>query len=74
MFIGSGAERCAEAIRAALGARALLAAPVAPAVAGAIGLLALDEAARGPIPGADEIRPLYVRRLDAAEVARGAAG
>jgi tRNA threonylcarbamoyladenosine biosynthesis protein TsaB len=64
VFVGSGAQRCADAIRAALGVRAVLAEPVAPAVAAAVGRLALEDAARGVAAPPDEIRPLYVRRVD----------
>lgn len=70
VFIGSGARACAPAIEAALGARARFASPVAPAVAAAIGRMAIEGANRGVRPRPDAIRPVYVRRLDEGTVAR----
>ena len=64
MFIGDGAGRCAEAIRAALGGDATFADPVTPLIAGTIARLATDAARAGALPPPHAIRPLYVRRFD----------
>lgn len=64
MFIGDGAATHQESIHAAFGDAALLAAPVAPPVAGAIARLAAIAAESGHLPGPDAIRALYVRRPD----------
>jgi tRNA threonylcarbamoyladenosine biosynthesis protein TsaB len=65
-FIGDGAVRYAEIIRAALGERAILPEVTRP-LAGAAGLIAAAEPARAVTPHA--VVPLYVRRSDA-ELAR----
>jgi tRNA threonylcarbamoyladenosine biosynthesis protein TsaB len=64
LFIGGGAESHRQQIREMLGPHALWASPLAPAIAGAIALLATEAAAAGHRPPPDAIRPLYVRRPD----------
>jgi len=71
IFIGDGAGSFERLISDTLGARAALADPVAPLVAGTVGQLAHEAAIAGHRPPADAIRPLYVRRTDA-ELARDA--
>ena len=71
LFIGDGAGSFERLIDATLGTRAVLADPVAPLMAGAIGQIAHDAAMAGHRPSAAAIRPLYVRRTDA-ELARDA--
>ncbi len=71
VFVGSGALACAAAITAALGTRAILAVPVAPAVAAVIGRMAIEAAVRGVRPAPDAIRPVYVRRFEEEVVPRG---
>jgi tRNA threonylcarbamoyladenosine biosynthesis protein TsaB len=71
LFIGDGAGRCLAIIRGALDGRAVIATPVAPLLAATVAQIAHDAARRGHRPGADAIRPLYVRRMDA-ELARDA--
>jgi tRNA threonylcarbamoyladenosine biosynthesis protein TsaB len=68
-FIGDGAGTYEAQIRAALGPRARVWSPTHPPLAGMIGVLATAEVRAGHRPGADAIRPLYVRRPDA-ELAR----
>ena len=65
-FIGDGAARYADVIRASAGQRAAILAP-APLLAGAIGRIAWEERARAVLPHA--IVPIYIRRPDA-ELAR----
>ena len=62
-FVGDGAV----AYKPLLGQHAVL--EPTPLIAPAIGWLAAERARTGPVPGPDEIRPLYVRRPDA-ELAR----
>lgn len=66
VFVGDGAVRYADAIRARLEARATIVEPT-PSLAGAIGTIAASEPSRGVVPHA--LAPLYVRRSDA-ELAR----
>ncbi len=68
-FIGDGAVRYAEVIRARLGADAPVLAP--PAVAATIGRLAAQSAERAVLPHA--VVPIYVRKPDA-ELARDRRG
>ena len=65
-FIGDGAVRYADVIRAQLGERAILA-DATPPLAGAAGVIAAAEPGRAVTPHA--VVPLYVRRSDA-ELAR----
>jgi hypothetical protein len=65
-FVGNGAVRYADIIRAALGDRAILPEVTRP-LAGAAGLIAAADPARAVTPHA--VVPLYVRRSDA-ELAR----
>ena len=65
-FIGDGAVRYADVIRAQLGERAILPAATPP-LAGAAGVIAAAEPGRAVTPHA--VVPLYVRRSDA-ELAR----
>jgi tRNA threonylcarbamoyladenosine biosynthesis protein TsaB len=69
LFTGDGASVHADQIRERLGSAAVFTCPVAPALAGAIGILAARELAAGHRPLPHAIRPLYVRRSDA-ELAR----
>ena len=71
VFIGDGAEIHAAIIRDTLGARATLAEPTVPLLAGTIATLATAAARAGHAPPPHAIRPLYVRRTDA-ELARDA--
>ena len=68
-FIGDGAATYGVLIRATLGARARVWEPSRPLLAAAIGTMAWALVQAGHRPGADAIRPLYVRRPDA-ELAR----
>jgi tRNA threonylcarbamoyladenosine biosynthesis protein TsaB len=65
-FVGDGAVRYADVIRARLGQRAVVP-DVAPVLAGAIAAIAAEEPARAVHPHA--VVPIYVRRSDA-ELAR----
>ena len=65
-FAGDGAVRYADVIRARLGERAIVP-DRTPPLAGAAGLIAASDPARGVVPHA--VVPLYVRRSDA-ELAR----
>lgn len=69
LFIGDGADTYRELITSTLGARALIADPATPLLAGAIAGLAADAARSGELPPPHAIRPVYVRRPDA-ELAR----
>jgi tRNA A37 threonylcarbamoyladenosine modification protein TsaB len=64
-FTGEAAGIYRTAIRDAMGARAQIGEPVAPALAGRIALIATDEVRGGHRPPPHAIRPLYVRRPDA---------
>ena len=64
VFIGGGAARNADLIRAALGETARLADPAAPLLAGAIATLAGEAFRAGQRPPPHAIRPIYVRRSD----------
>jgi tRNA threonylcarbamoyladenosine biosynthesis protein TsaB len=68
-FIGDGAETYRDLIVSRLGHAARFADPVAPLLAGVIGVLATIEYTKGHRPPPHAIRPLYVRRPDA-ELAR----
>ena len=69
-FIGDGAIRYADVIRAHLGDRAILP-DATPPLAGAAGVIAASDPGRAVVPHA--LVPLYVRRSDA-ELARDRAG
>jgi tRNA threonylcarbamoyladenosine biosynthesis protein TsaB len=71
VFIGDGAGTFAPLIRQTLGARAVIADPATPLLAGVVSQLAHEAVTSGQRPMADAIRPLYVRRMDA-ELARDA--
>ena len=71
VFIGDGAGRHQELIRATLGDAARLTDPVAPLLGGAIATLAGEAFRAGRCPPPHAIRPVYVRRSDA-ELARDA--
>jgi tRNA threonylcarbamoyladenosine biosynthesis protein TsaB len=64
-FIGEGAGVYRQMIEAAMGNRARVADPAAPALAGTISRLATETARAGHTPPPHAIRPLYVRRPDA---------
>ena len=66
VFIGDGAARNQEVIRAALGDAARLLDPVAPLLAGALAILAGEAFCAGQRPPPHAIRPIYVRRLEPA--------
>jgi tRNA threonylcarbamoyladenosine biosynthesis protein TsaB len=68
-FIGDGAETYKDLIVSRLGHAARIADPVAPLLAGVIGVLATIDHTKGHRPPPHAIRPLYVRRPDA-ELAR----
>lgn len=68
-FIGDGAETYRDLIVSRLGHAARIADPVAPLLAGVIGVLATIDYTKGHRPPPHAIRPLYVRRPDA-ELAR----
>jgi tRNA threonylcarbamoyladenosine biosynthesis protein TsaB len=68
-FIGDGAETYKDLIVSRLGHAARMADPVAPLLAGVIGVLATIDYTKGHRPPPHAIRPLYVRRPDA-ELAR----
>lgn len=68
-FIGDGAETYKDLIVSRLGHAARIADPVAPLLAGVIGVLATIDYTKGHRPPPHAIRPLYVRRPDA-ELAR----
>ena len=70
VFIGDGAARNQELIRAALGHAARLTSPAAPLLASAMATLAGEAFRAGRCPPPDAIRPIYVSRSDA-ERARG---
>ncbi len=59
VFVGGGAGASAQVILDRLGARARMAAPVAPLVAATVARLALETGER---PGPAAVRPVYVRR------------
>ena len=65
LFIGDGAARNMDLIRAACGTNAYLADPIAPPLAGAIATVASEAFRSGEHPLPHAIRPLYVRRSDA---------
>jgi tRNA threonylcarbamoyladenosine biosynthesis protein TsaB len=69
LFTGDGAAIYRATISAALGNHAEFTEPVAPLLAGAMGMLAVQEFRAGQRPLPHAIRPLYVRRSDA-ELAR----
>jgi tRNA threonylcarbamoyladenosine biosynthesis protein TsaB len=69
LFTGDGAAIYRATISAALGNQAEFTEPVAPLLAGAMGMLAVQEFRAGQRPLPHAIRPLYVRRSDA-ELAR----
>ena len=71
LFIGDGALKYVDAIRARLGRQARVASPIVPLLSGAIAVLADAAVASGIRPAPEAIRPLYVRRTDA-EIARDA--
>jgi tRNA threonylcarbamoyladenosine biosynthesis protein TsaB len=71
IFVGDAVPLYADVIRRACADRAVLADPAAPILAGMIAQIATESAAKGHLPGPDEIRPLYIRRPDA-ELARDA--
>ena len=64
VFIGDGAARHMDVIRAAWGNKAHFAAPIAPALAGAVATVASEVLRSGEQPSPHAIRPLYVRRFD----------
>jgi tRNA threonylcarbamoyladenosine biosynthesis protein TsaB len=64
-FVGDGAGTYEALIRSTRGVRARVWTPVRPLLAGMIGTLATAQVRAGHRPGADAIRPLYVRRPDA---------
>lgn len=64
LFIGDGARMHADTIRSVMGDSARLAEPLAPALAGAIAIMA-GETAVTAAHTADAIRPLYIRRMGA---------
>lgn len=64
VFIGAGAARNEDLIRAVLGETAWLADPVSPLLAGAIATLAGEAFRTGQRPRPHAIRPIYVRRAD----------
>ena len=66
VFIGDGAARNQELIRAALGDAARLTDPVAPLLAGAMAMLAGEAFHAGQCPAPHAIRPIYVSRSGAA--------
>jgi tRNA threonylcarbamoyladenosine biosynthesis protein TsaB len=66
-FIGDAAATYRERIHAVLGDAATIAVPESPLLAGTIAGLAAAQAAAGHRPPPDAIRPLYVRRADAAD-------
>jgi tRNA threonylcarbamoyladenosine biosynthesis protein TsaB len=68
-FIGDGAETYKDLIVSRLGHAARIADPVAPLLAGVIGVLATIDYTKGHRPPPHAVRPLYVRRPDA-ELAR----
>jgi len=68
-FTGDGAGIYREVISRMLGADASFTEPVAPILAGAMGLLGWSEIRAGRCPPPHAVRPLYVRRSDA-ELAR----
>ncbi len=70
LFIGDGALGHAATIRGMLGARARIADPPTPPLAGMIALLAAAQVSQGD-HSPHAIRPLYIRRTDA-ELARDA--
>jgi tRNA threonylcarbamoyladenosine biosynthesis protein TsaB len=65
VFIGDGAARNIDLIRAACGGNAHLAEPIAPLLAGAVATVASESLRSGEHPLPHAIRPLYVRRCDA---------
>lgn len=69
IFIGDGVAAYSESIQRWMGDHARFAAPGAPALAGAVAMLASLDAEHGHLPPPHAIRPLYVRRPDA-EIAR----
>ena len=71
IFIGDGASRNRELIRATLGDAAGLTGPMAPLLAGTVATLAVGAFRAGQRPPPHAIRPIYVRRSDA-ELARDA--
>ena len=71
VFIGDGASRNRELIRATLGDAAGLTGPLDPLLAGAMATLAAGAFRAGQRPPPHAIRPIYVRRSDA-ELARDA--
>lgn len=72
IFIGDGAARNQERIRAALGHVARVTNPAAPLLASAMATLAGEVFRAGWRPPPDAIRPIYVSRFDAERA--GAAG
>lgn len=62
VFTGDGAATHRDLIDRWAGGRAVVTAPIAPALAGAVGVMATAAAVRGDQPQPDAIRPLYVRR------------
>ncbi len=66
LFVGDGAGTFRDLIVATRGAGARIADPASPLIAGIIGQLATDAARAGERPPPHAIRPLYVRRYDAA--------
>ena len=71
-FIGDGAVMYRDVIVQCLGAKASVAEPGTPLLAGTIARLAAQAVARGEHPLPHAIRPLYIRRTDA-ELARSRA-
>ena len=65
LFVGDGAARNQELIRAALGDAARLTDPVAPLLAGAMAMLAGEAFHAGQRPPPHAIRPIYVGRSGA---------
>lgn len=65
-FIGEGAARNADLIRAVCGSNASLADPISPLLAGAVATLATQVLLAGERPQPHAIRPLYVHRGGAA--------
>ncbi|MDA1183094.1 MAG: tRNA (adenosine(37)-N6)-threonylcarbamoyltransferase complex dimerization subunit type 1 TsaB [Acidobacteria bacterium] len=65
LFIGDGAARNADLIRAVCGKNASFADPIAPPLAGAVATLASKALRAGERPLAHAIRPLYVHRAGA---------
>ena len=69
VFIGDGAARNVNLIRAACGGDAHFTDPIAPLLAGAVATMASDILRAGDQPPPHAIRPLYVRRSDASAAA-----